>query len=283
MIILYFGIMQGRLSDRAGEKIQSFPWLTWELEFDLARQCGFDSIEWVFDSNNYVENPILSTAGLNGVVKLIDKTGVLVNSLCANYFMDHPFFRTSDYEISKSVEILKLLIINASAVGVKTILLPVLESSEIRNNLEKDNLRSSLDSCVNLAEKRNIRLSIETELPAIEFLELIESFESEFLGAYYDLGNAAFKGYDLLKDIAVLNNHLVGVHIKDRNIGGGSVLLGMGDVNFEKVIPFIIKRNYNGGIVFEHYYDRLPVKTAIRNLKYIKKIICNSAFFAEIN
>ena len=44
------GIMQGRLSEPQGEKIQAFPITSWQQEFKKASSCGFDVIEWIFDT-----------------------------------------------------------------------------------------------------------------------------------------------------------------------------------------------------------------------------------------
>ena len=55
------GIIGGRLSPSIGNSIQSFPSHTWKEEFQLARKCGFDVIEWVFDDIN---NPILTNNGV---------------------------------------------------------------------------------------------------------------------------------------------------------------------------------------------------------------------------
>ncbi|GBL40917.1 hypothetical protein EMGBD3_02850 [Nitrosarchaeum sp.] len=49
------GIMNGRLSPPVDNHIQSFPVNSWRNEFQRAYDCGFDSIEWVFDLN---PNPI---------------------------------------------------------------------------------------------------------------------------------------------------------------------------------------------------------------------------------
>ena len=52
------GIMQGRLSKPLNGKIQSFPVNSWENEFYLAKNIGFELIEWVLDEN-VKDNPIL--------------------------------------------------------------------------------------------------------------------------------------------------------------------------------------------------------------------------------
>ena len=57
----FIGIMQGRLSRRIGDKIQSFPINDWEKEFQLAAEIGYSCIEWVIDSNEVVSPDCNST------------------------------------------------------------------------------------------------------------------------------------------------------------------------------------------------------------------------------
>ena len=54
------GIMQGRLSKRDPEKLQVFPIKNWKNEFKLCNEIGLDSIEWIIDTNNSLNNPIFS-------------------------------------------------------------------------------------------------------------------------------------------------------------------------------------------------------------------------------
>ena len=53
---LHIGIMCGRMSPQIDNKIQIFPASSWKNEFTAASECGFDSIEWIFDLQ---KNPIL--------------------------------------------------------------------------------------------------------------------------------------------------------------------------------------------------------------------------------
>ena len=51
--------MEGRLSKPINGKIQSFPVNTWEKEFHIASEIGYQLIEWVLDDNTK-ENPIVN-------------------------------------------------------------------------------------------------------------------------------------------------------------------------------------------------------------------------------
>ena len=200
------GIMQGRLSPPPEGRIQAFPWSSWREEFTYAGECGFDFIEWLFESDHFEQNPLWTKAGLSQITELISQTGVKVRSVCADYFMAHPFFRVSDEERLKSIAILETLIQRASLIGVETILLPVLEISEVRTDAEKVLLLESLRTPLELALQNSIRLGVETELPATEYLELVERAKHPALKVYFDVGNATAAGYDAAADVRDLAN-----------------------------------------------------------------------------
>ena len=60
--------MQGRLSPPINNKIQGFPHNFWENEFHLAKEIGFELIEWIVDSD---DNPTKHT--LNSCLDFISK------------------------------------------------------------------------------------------------------------------------------------------------------------------------------------------------------------------
>ena len=94
------GIMQGRLSNQIGDSIQSFPGVYWKEEFDQASNLGFNTIEWIFDSH---KNPLFHSDAISEIISIKKKYGVEINSVCADYFMEHKLFNESENEISKMI------------------------------------------------------------------------------------------------------------------------------------------------------------------------------------
>ena len=261
--------MQGRLSLPASGRLQSFPWKTWETEFHQARLCGFDSIEWLFEAEAYEQNPMWSAAGREKIRNLISTTGVQVRSLCAGYFMTHPFFRVPEEERRRSIAVLNDLLPRADGVGVSTILLPVLETSELRTDEEQALLSESLREPLRLAAAHGIQIGLETELPVLDYRDLIERQNHPALAAYYDTGNAAAKGYDVADDIRTLRGLLCGVHIKDRKRGGPNVPLSQGDVDFATFFSAIDDIGYTGPFVLETTVGNDPVAFANAHLRFV--------------
>src|SRR5690348_4003915 len=91
-----FGMMQGRFSPPTGGRIQSFPKKSWREEFTKAREAGLDLIEWIFEADAWQKNPLASDQGIAEILSISRTTGVQVQSICADYFMDLPLLRISD-------------------------------------------------------------------------------------------------------------------------------------------------------------------------------------------
>lgn len=263
------GIMQGRLSP-IPHRSQAFPWKSWEEEFSHARELGFDLIEWLFDADNFEQNPIWIPNGIERINHLQRTYGVTVQSICAHYFMLHPFYRVSAGERTASVNVLKGLVKRAACIGVKVILLPVLEQAEISNPEDADLLVSALQDCLPVARACGVRLGLETELPAEQFESLVGRFDDSTVGAYYDVGNATAKGYDPAEDVRLLKNNVCGVHIKDRKRGGPNVFLGQGDVDFAACLSALNRVGYAGPIVLETPVGDDFFKIAKQHLSFVR-------------
>ncbi len=245
------GIMQGRLSPPSSRRLQAFPFGSWEEEFPRARTLGFDCIEWLFEDEGFATNPLWTDAGVRRIQEITARHGVGVWSVCADYFMLHPFFRVTDAEGKASVEVLRRLIERAAAVGASTILLPVLEAAELRSDAELGQLTAALHACLPAAHSAGVRFGLETELPMARYLEVIRRIGDERVGAYYDVGNAAARGYDLTADVRALGPVIYGVHIKDRPRNGPSVPLGEGAVDFGECFRALREIRYTGPLVLQ--------------------------------
>ena len=269
------GIMQGRLSPPVSFRMQAFPTGTWKDEFERARACELDTIEWLFEADDgrghtYLENPLWSEDGRAEICQQIDEMGIQVKTCCADYFMPHPFFRVSETERLESIAVLNRLIANAAQVGVQSILIPVLEISEIRSPGEKALLLQSLKGPLHLAEQKKISLGLETELPAEQYLALVEDAHSPALGVYYDTGNNAAQGHDIGSDALILASRLVGIHVKDRKRGGSSVLLGQGDADFQGFFKVVKEAGYIGPIIMQTAFGPNYLEIARRHRQYIE-------------
>ena len=105
-------------------------------------------------------------------------------------------------------------------------------------------------------------------IPAEELLEFVESFNHPRVGVYYDLGNMASMGVDVLAEIRLLNRRIVGVHVKDRLPNGGPTIpLGEGCVDFYGAFSALREIGYQDPLIIQG--ARLPgVDDIILNRRY---------------
>jgi len=245
------GIVIGRLSPPVPGRLQAFPRTSWADEFPRARSCGFDALEWVFEDDRPDENPLWTTSGVAAMGRAAHDAGVRVSSVCADYFMAHPLFADDAARRADAVDVLRHLVQQSSAAGIRTVLLPVLEAAELRSASDKAALLASLETPLDLAARLGLRIGLETELPAAEYRDLVLAGSHPALGVYYDVGNATARGFDAPEDVRVLGPWLVGVHLKDRRRAGPSVPLGEGDVDFAAVFEALRQVGYRGPLVLQ--------------------------------
>jgi len=273
--IFPIGIMQGRLIQPKGRGIQFFLFDEWEEEFKIASEIKLDEIDFIFDLDRYQENPLWTKDGISRIKKAIASSGVKVKHICADFFMRRPFFRVSEAERKENVAILKKLIENAKEIGAQNIEIPLVDNSFVKTEEEKDILVKSLKECLRKAKELNLTLSLETDLPPKDLLDLVKRFADPFLRITYDSGNSASLGYDSYEEISTHGQHLSNVHIKDRVLGGTTVPLGKGDADFEKLFRGLKEKNYKGSFTLQaaRQEDGKEVETILSYVEFVKNYI----------
>ena len=113
-----YGVMQGRLLPKYKNRYQAHPKGYWKEEFVIAKNHSLDCIEFIFDYEDFAENPLLTDFGIQEIIKIIHQTNVKVVSVCADYFMEKPLFSPNENEASESVNILLKLLDIGSQVNI---------------------------------------------------------------------------------------------------------------------------------------------------------------------
>jgi L-ribulose-5-phosphate 3-epimerase len=270
---LRIGVIQGRLSPRPAGKLQEFPWSSYSAEFASAARLGFHSIEWIFEAQRYAQNPLWTAPGRAEIRALIARSGVRVQSVCADYFMVHKLAGESEAELAANREVLVRLIHAAAAVGADRILIPLLETSAVDTPELARQAVASLASVAPEAERLGVTLGLETELPGSDYAALVRSVGSSRVKAYYDTGNCTAAGVDIAVDIVQLLPELHAVHVKDRVRGGTSRPLGTGDTNFAGFFPVLLRAGFRGDFVLQHYFEQQPELEAERALSFVRQLI----------
>ena len=228
------GIMQGRLYPRTNGKIQAYPAQTWQKEFHIAREIGYTAIEWIVE--NPIEiNALMSEVGIEQIKDIIAETDVRIDFICADIFMQQPFVRMSKITLRQNIEYLNNILLNGKEVGAIGVEIPFVDASSIKNEHEKNELINAMQEAFDLAKEIGMKISLETDLDANSFKNLLERINREHVQANYDIGNSASLGYDPVKELEAYGHKILNVHVKDRELNGTTVPLGSGNANFELV------------------------------------------------
>lgn len=271
------GIMQGRLTPSRGRGIQFFPFDNWKEEFNTAKEIGIDEIEFIFDFENYTNNPLWIGKG-EEVGKVVKETGVQVRSVCFDYFMRRAFFK---FEGSKRLDILEenrkiisRVIRNMDYQGIRLIEIPLVDDSSLKTDEEK---RLFVDFILKVISDipESIRLGFETDLPPQEFKEFLATFDKNKVGANYDTGNSSGIGYNPIEELKWYGDRIFNIHIKDRKKGGATMSLGTGSADFDSFFETLAKINYSGSFILQAARgdDGTEERNIVSQLAFVKEYI----------
>ena len=245
------GIMQGRLVPPTDKRIQCFPRQDWADEFELGPKAGIDSIEWIYDFYAADVNPIATEAGIVQMKALIQKTGVQVLSICADYFMERPLVRATTGEMAERLAMMDWLLGLGHLLGINRMIVPFVDASCINTDAELDEVSETLKRILLMAEKTGIEIHLETSLPPARFASLLERLPHPLLKANYDSGNSSSLGYKPREEFAAYGKRVGSVHIKDRLLGGGTVAPGTGNADFPALAESLYMVAYSGDFILQ--------------------------------
>ena len=268
------GIMQGRLSPRIDGKIQAYPANTWQKEFEIAQEIGYAAIEWIVEKP--VEtNALMTDSGKEEIKKVVASTGVRIDYVCADIFMQQPLVRMTEEIKSQNRCYLLEILKNAKEVGAIGVEIPFVDNSSIKNDKEKQEFIDAMQDAFRLAKDLDIKISLETDLSPRVFKELLEQIGLDFVQANYDIGNSASLGFDPKEELGAYGQRILNVHVKDRKLGGTTVPLGTGNANLDLVFKELHEISYSGGITMQAARGENDVKIAKEQFEYVQSIIEN--------
>lgn len=243
--------MQGRLVPPRDGRIQAFPAEEWERELELAPEAGIEGIEWIYETHRAEVNPVATEAGARRLAETAAAAGVVVESLCADWFMDRPIHGDDGAERELRITELESLVSRCAEAGIRRVVLPLVDASRMQNDEDEAVVAGAVERVVPVLESTGVELHLETDYAPDDFARLLARVQHPRVKANYDSGNSASLGYDPREELAAYGDWIGSVHVKDRVRGGTTVPLGEGDADIPAVLALLAERGWDRPLVLQ--------------------------------
>ena len=221
-----------------------------EEKFRLLVELGFEGVE--------VESP--SDLDPDEVIAARDASGLAVPGVIDSVHWRVPLGDPDPAVRAEGRAGLERALADAARFGASTVLLvPAVVNARTAYDVAWENSRSEIGRVLPLAEELGVRIAIENVwnhfiLSPLEAVRYVDSFESEWVGWYLDVGNVLTYGWPE-QWVRILGKRLLRVDVKEfsrkkrdsEGLGKGfDVPLGEGDVDWSAVMAALDALDYDG-------------------------------------
>lgn len=224
-------------------------------------------MEWTIDNFNFSKNPIMNLKGLNEIKRLKKKLKIEINSITCDFLMQDNFYKKKIIKKKKRNNFLKFLD-HCSKIKIKTIVVPLVDNSSIKNLYEEKNVISFFSNLQTFLKKKKMSIAFESDFNPDKLKKFIKKFDPEVFGINYDIGNSAGLNYDYKKEMNAYHRRIKNVHIKDKNKRNITVPLFSGRAKILEVMSYLIKNGYKGNFILQPARSKFDHVNMIKN--YIK-------------
>jgi sugar phosphate isomerase/epimerase len=241
----------------------------WPELFDEAARLGFDGVELDLRPETYRKCEVWTAAGRAALRERAKRSGVEVASVCMDGVAGMVTQRAAHED---GVRVLAELRRYCDELGAGTILFPMIKQQEQSEQeafaMWRDGFRAALAASAGCRAKIGMESVGRTGRSAEQALAMIDAVGSPDLGVYYDVGNAAYQGFDPVAEIDKLGDRIVQIHVKE--IGAE---MGEGKLDFVAIFGAIRRAGFDGYLVLETEAGDNPAKNAARNLAFIRSLL----------
>lgn len=233
-----------------------------------AKAQGYDAIELCFGAGELLpETPADDLAALKVA---IDEVGIEVASLATGFYWGASLGAADEVERAKAGTFTEAYLKAGAAFGVDAVLVvpgsvdvgwdpsrPVVPAKQVWEQSHK-----SIEALLPTAEEVGVAIAVENVWSKFltgpfEYVSYIDSFNSPFVKAYFDVGNCLINGYPE-HWIELLGSRIARVHLKNFTrqecgglLGGFTASLLEGDINWANVFGALKAAGYDGYLTAE--------------------------------
>lgn len=179
-------------------------------KFELLKELGFDGIE--LDSPNGLDNA--------EVVAARDATGLTIHGVVDSVHWGKPFSHPDAAVRAEGVAGLRTALRDAKEYGAGTVLVvPAVVNKQVSYAAAWELSIREIRKTVPLAEELDVKIAIENVwnnflLSPLEMRRFLEAFESDHVGAYFDVGNVVRYAWPE-HWIEALGDKILRIHVKE--------------------------------------------------------------------
>ena len=267
---------------KKGISIWSFAETDLKKCMELAKDAGYDGLELALDEHGLVSMDS-TEEDLAKVKAMAEEVGIELYSVACGLYWTYNYTSANADNVAYAKEITKKQLWVASKLGCDTILVVpgavevAFDPGEVvEYDVAYERALSALRELAPVAEELKVSIGVENVwnrflLSPMEMADFIDKVGSDYVGAYFDVGNVLFSGYPE-HWIKILNKRIKKVHFKDyrRKAGDlhGFVDLLAGDVNWTAVMAQFKSIGYDGWVSAEmlppytHYPEAILYNTS---------------------
>lgn len=251
----------------------------------MGKKIRIAAVSWGLPGGGYFAPQVAALAGLDGIqlelgsyewgYPLFQKEiqdmyleaghhlGIEYPSIVLNDVMVHGFIRgtgTEDWKIA--MEQVELGLETAHAMDIDQIMVPNFENNLITEKEHEENTAGFLKIACQKARKYGITVLTETALDYKRQIRLMDEIGECNLKLFFDSQNYKFfSGLDQKEELVRLLPYMTNqIHLKDGITGPGGTLLGEGEMQFEEQADILRRSAFEGWLILENYYNKLPVR-----------------------
>jgi sugar phosphate isomerase/epimerase len=241
----------------------------WTELFEEAARLGFDGVELDVKAHTYQGSEVWSAAGRKALLARSRQTGVEIASLCladtARLMVDPATHEQGIQAVADARNF-------CAELGAGVILYP----------MGKEDSQSEEDAIALWRDGFHAAFAKSADSPVLVGMEsvgrkgrsadgmwaVMKAVDSPLLGVYYDVGNAAYQGFDNDSEIAKLGDRIFQVHVKE--IGAE---MGEGKLDFPALFAALKQTGFDGYLVLETNAGDDPAANAARNLAFVRGLL----------
>lgn len=243
----------------------------------LAKGLGYSGLEILLTEKGDL-NLNSSKKDYEGLRAQSAELGVEYCSICGSVPYDVSLTSNDPKARQKGAEVIGKMLEAAAALGVNAVLvIPGRVTEQVPYDVAYDRALEGIMGLVDAAEKYKVTIALEDVwnrmlLSPLEFRGFIDEVGSDYVGAYFDVGNIVIYGYPE-QWIDILGKRIKKVHFKDfKRKGYEWKQLMEGDVNWKLVMDALKRAGYDDYVITEVEGDEVAFKKTSELIDKIMKL-----------